>query len=511
MDNSSKNKVIAKNTVALYFRMILATGVALYASRVILEVLGIDDFGIYNVVGGIVVLLSFLQTALANSIQRFLSYHATDISRPEKQQEIYSSSFYTIAIMAVAVFVFCETVGLWLVNNILNIPPDRMADANIVYQISIATTLIIIFRSPFDGLIVAHERMSFFALTSIIESGLKLLIIFLLYYLPGNKLITYALLVMGVAIVLDLTFYAYTRRKLGHVRPNFRKDSATVREILSFSGWNAVGGAALAGYQQGVNIIVNVFFGVALNATMGITNQVKMAAFLLSTNLTVAANPQITKSYATGDYNYMSSLIYNVSKYAYFLIFAVGTFLILNMDLILSLWLVETPPYCSAFCCLVLVFCMTDCLLGPLWTAAMAEGHIRNYQIVSGLILLSNLPVIYLFLKFGGAPWWAIGAQIGINICLLVYRVGYLVRLQLLSATEYVSKVAWRIVAVTVLMLPVCEIIRRTTDGFGRVAASCLSTVVIMPAVIYLAGLSRNERTKLRGIVCKVLKKTGNG
>ncbi len=493
---ADNNKRIAINTVYLYIRMIVTLVVTLYTSRVVLLVLGIEDFGVYNLVAGVVVLFSFLNSAITNGIQRFITF-ALGKGDKEYERKIFTTSFVALLILALVLVALCESVGLWLLNHKLLIPEGKLPVANTVFQISLAVMVVEIFRTPYNALIIAYERMNFFAYVSILEAALKLSVVFALYTIAGNKLLIYALLLLFVAVVVNGAYMWFCKRKIPVSISRRAFDGHTLRELGSFSGWNLLGGVADIGYQQGTNMILNIFCGVTLNATMGITNQVKNSVFNFARNLLAAANPQIIKSYANGERAYLNSLLAEVSKYSFFLIYFTSMPLILNMDLVLNVWLKTPPPYAVYFCNLMLGFCMIDTFVSPLWTAAQAEGNIRTYQIVSSLILLLNVPLAWLVLRLGAAPYSIIVVQICVAIPGLIYRVWYLKHKEILVFREYLKKSLLPVLAVVVITAPVLYFISIGFEGWSRLFVSAAATVVLIPLAVLFIGMNKEQRHKV--------------
>ena len=398
-NQESNSKRIAKNTLLLYFRMILIMVVSLYTSRIILNELGVEDFGIYNLVAGVVILFSFLSNAMITATQRYLSIAIG--KKDEKYiQAVFSTSLLSHFFLIFFIFLAAETIGLWLINAKLEIPADRMSATNFVYQLAILTTCVNIIRIPYNASIIANERMSFFAYVSIVETFLKLAVVWALAITPGDKLVIYSFLLLLVAIVIDIAYWYYCQRFLLANKFYLKTNKKLFVELTSFSVWNLFGGLADIGYKQGTNIILNLFWGVSINAVLGITNQIRNALVPFIGNLQLAVNPQMVKSYALGDYEYFKILVYRISKYSYFLMLIIVFPIIFNIDLILELWLKNPPEHTAIFAILTSVYCLVDSLTGPLWAAMQAGGKIKRFQIVTGICLLLNLPVSYLFLTY---------------------------------------------------------------------------------------------------------------
>lgn len=505
-NQESNSKRIAKNTLLLYFRMILIMVVSLYTSRIILNELGVEDFGIYNLVAGVVILFSFLSNAMITATQRYLSIAIG--KKDEKYiQAVFSTSLLSHFFLIFFIFLAAETIGLWLINAKLEIPADRMSATNFVYQLAILTTCVNIIRIPYNASIIANERMSFFAYVSIVETFLKLAVVWALAITPGDKLVIYSFLLLLVAIVIAIAYWYYCQRFLLANKFYLKTNKKLFVELTSFSVWNLFGGLADIGYKQGTNIILNLFWGVSINAVLGITNQIRNALVPFIGNLQLAVNPQMVKSYALGDYEYFKILVYRISKYSYFLMLIIVFPIIFNIDLILELWLKNPPEHTAIFAILTSVYCLVDSLTGPLWAAMQAGGKIKRFQIVTGICLLLNLPVSYLFLMYGYAPSVVLIIQIVITGFTVGVRVLFVKYYLQFSIRNYVREVIFPIVFVTALSLPIALYIYAETGGYYRLLLFILF-VPMMCYIIYVCGTCKSEKEMvMRSIRTKFLKR----
>lgn len=505
-NQESNSKRIAKNTLLLYFRMILIMVVSLYTSRIILNELGVEDFGIYNLVAGVVILFSFLSNAMITATQRYLSIAIG--KKDEKYiQAVFSTSLLSHFFLIFFIFLAAETIGLWLINAKLEIPADRMSATNFVYQLAILTTCVNIIRIPYNASIIANERMSFFAYVSIVETFLKLAVVWALAITPGDKLVIYSFLLLLVAIVIDIAYWYYCQRFLLANKFYLKTNKKLFVELTSFSVWNLFGGLADIGYKQGTNIILNFFWGVSINAVLGITNQIRNALVPFIGNLQLAVNPQMVKSYALGDYEYFKILVYRISKYSYFLMLIIVFPIIFNIDLILELWLKNPPKHTAIFAILTSVYCLVDSLTGPLWAAMQAGGKIKRFQMVTGICLLLNLPVSYLFLMYGYAPSVVLIIQIVITGFTVGVRVLFVKYYLQFSIRNYVREVIFPIVFVTALSLPIALYIYAETGGYYRLLLFILF-VPMMCYIIYVCGTCKSEKEMvMRSIRTKFLKR----
>ena len=420
---SDNSKRIAKNTAMLYIRMLLIMAVTLYTSRVVLEVLGVEDFGIYNIVGGVVVLFSFINNAMATATQRFLNF---ELGRNDIKEvgRVFSMSMTAHISIALLVLLLAETIGLWFVYHKLVIPADRMVAAIWVYQCSILTTVISIVSAPFNSLIIAYEKMSAFAYISILEVLLKLIIVFLLVYLPFDKLIVYAILLMLIQVIIRFTYTLYCRKHFDESNAKIRFSSQLAKEIASYAGWTINGNLAIVANTQGINILLNLFFGPAVNAARGIAAQVQGAIMVFVNNFQTAVNPQIIKSYATNELQYMHSLIIRSSKFGFYLVLLIAFPVIFCIKPILQIWLGIVPEHTESFVIIMLATGLITPMGIALINAIHATGDIKKFQIYEGTSLLLALPIAYLLLKFMN-----VSSEIVMITCFIVELFTQLIRI----------------------------------------------------------------------------------
>ena len=363
-------KRIAKNTIFLYVRMIITMLITLYTSRVILNVLGVEDYGVYNIIAGIVVLLAFLQTAMTNASQRYITYELGK-GELESVKKVFSMSMTTHITISLLIFFLAETIGLWFINTQLNIPANRMLAANWVYQFSILTFIVNLIRIPYNASIIAYENMSFYAYISIIESILKLLIVYVLCISPSDKLILYAILLCGVAIICTFIYKIYCCKKFLTCNYTYFWDKKLYWQLMRFSGWTMLGGISNVSAQQGGNILLNMYNGVVSNAAFGIANQVSYAVYAFSSNFQIAFNPQITKLHAVGDSLHLNNLVNKASLFSYYLMLLFAVPFMINTEIILKLWLKNVPEYTVGFCQLMVVYQLIDAFQAPLNTCLL--------------------------------------------------------------------------------------------------------------------------------------------
>lgn len=499
----NSNTRIVKNTTLLYIRMLIILIISLYTSRVVLSVLGADDFGIYNVVGGVVVLFSFLTNAMTSSTQRFLNYNL-GLNDENKVIKVFNTAIITHFTIFVLVFILAETIGLWFVKTQLNIPPDRTTAMLWVYQMSVLSTLINIMVIPYRASIIAAEKMSVFAYVSILEALLKLIIVLILPYVTTDKLISYVVLLSFVSILNFVIYEEVCRRKLSFTRFHLQWDKAQYKEQISFSGWYLFGGLAMVGSKQGTNILINIFFNVAINASVGIANQVRNAVYGFITSFQTAFNPPIVKLYAAGEVEELLKLIYRSSKFSYFLLFTLSFPIILFCKEVLSIWLVDVPEYAVIFTQLVMIESFTEALSSPLWIAIGATGKVQKYQFFVSLIILSSLPLIYISFKLGFNPIIAFLINLIISIIALLYRLLYIKKYVHYSFHDYFIQVILPCLKITLISIPVPLILKY------YFCASTISTllilavsIVISTITIYLIGLNKSERLFITNNIIK--------
>lgn len=492
MNHSTDNKRIAKNTFLLYLRMLFNMAVSLYTSRVILKILGVDDFGIYNVVGGIISMFTFLNSAMSASTQRFLSF---ELGKQENIHRVFSSSIFIHRIIALIVLLSGETIGLWFVNTQLNIPLSRMGAANVVYQCSILICLLNIISVPYNATIIAHERMKAFAYISIIESGLKLGVVLLLPIFAFDQLKIYALLLVSTSMIIRFLYTQYCYRNFSETKGKLYKDKKLLTEMMNFAGWSLFGNLALIAYTQGLNILLNIFFGPAINAARGIAVQVQNAINSFCINFQTALNPQITKSFATKELAYMHQLIVRSSKFSFFLLLILSLPVLIETEIILKWWLGNVPNYTVSFIRIMLLISMVDAISNPLVISAHATGKIRLYQIVVGGILLCILPISYITLKLGAAPE-AVFIVHFIIVCIAQFVRLWIIRPMIyLSLKYYFREVIVKIISVFFLSLTFPLILYITLPitwwSFILICSICVCNTI---SAIYIIGLNKQEQ-----------------
>lgn len=493
---SENTKRIAKNTLMLYCRMLFSMLVSLYTSRVILNALGVEDFGIQNVVGGLVSMFSLISSSLSSSVSRFLTF---ELGRGDlkRLKLTFSTSLLIHIVLAIVIFVLMETVGVWFLNNKMTIPPHRLYAANWVFQGSILSFMLGLFSVPYNASIVAHERMSAFAYIGIMQVMLNLGIVLFVAYSPWHfdRLIVYSLLLVAVSLLMQSIYWRYCRRNFEECRLNLSFDKQCWKEMSSFAGWNFIGCTAGLLKDQGVNILLNLFIGPVLNAARGIATSVNNAVSGFAGNFMTALNPQITKSYAIGDLKYCHSLVERGSRFSFFILFLIAMPIFLEAEFVLTLWLKQYPEHTVNFVRLVLVLSMIDVLSQTLINLQTATGKIRNYQLAVGGVLLLNFPLSYLCLSLGMAPESTLVVAIVIAILCMILRLLFLRKMAQLSIRSFVKNVCAKVlvVALTASTLPMI-LHYNLSYGWGRLLIVGGASVLSGMVTIYYIGCSKGER-----------------
>lgn len=491
---SDNNKRIAKNTALLYFRMLFLMFIGLFTSRVNLQSLGVDNFGIYNVVGGVVAMLAIFTGALSVAISRDITYELGRGNK-EKLNAVFSSAVTIQILMAVLIVIVAEIAGVWFLNNKMVIPADRLYAANWVLQFSIAMFALNLISVPYNACIIAHEKMSAFAYITIYEAIMKLIIAYTVFVTPFDKLITYAALLLFLALTMRLIYGFYCARKFDECHYHFVFDKRMLRQMGGFAGWTMIGNLAWVGYSQGLNILLNLFFGPSVNAARGVAMQVNEKVSSFATNFQMALNPQITKSYASKDLDRMHTLIYASSKYSFFMLLLLSLPIMIEAPSILHYWLGLVPEHTVWFVRLTFMILMVDTIANPLTVGAQANGNIKRYQITLGCVSLLIVPIAYFALKLGGKPEIVFLVHLFIVLIAQCLRL-YLVRgLILLPIQQYIKKVVIRIaiVACISVLLPIF-LHNYWPSNFIYMLMNCIISCSCVAICVYWFGLNKGER-----------------
>lgn len=511
LDSASNNKRIAKNTILLYFRMFVMMAVGLFTSRVILDALGASDYGIYNVVGGLVTMFSVLTGAMSVATSRFLTF-ALGVGDREQLRKTFVTAVNIHLLIAAAMIVIAEVAGIWFLNNKLNIPTDRMEAANIVLQFSIATFVINLINVPYTSSIISHERMGIYAYFTLYDVIIKLLIVFALYVSPIDRLVIYALLLCLANLTTQIIYWIYCKRKFEECRYSFCMDKTLLKKMFGFIGWAFWGNAAVVAKDQGMTLLLNIFCGTLVNAAQGVANQVNAMVNRFVTNFMTAVEPQITKQYAAGEYESMNKLIIRSTKFSAFLMLLLIVPIIVNIDDLLGLWLVEVPLHTSSFVSLILFYSFVDCFTTGLITGILANGKIKTYEIALTVTYILNLILAFVSLKLGMAPET-------LYVLLIIFKFVVLGIQLWLGRTMFRLPLRTYLKAMTRYVLPVLAVGQflmfvpwnEITGVIHRIILSILSVEGILLLTIYLVGFEFNEREfiieKIQQVLSKIIKR----
>ena len=509
MSSQINQKTVAKNTLMLYIRMGVMMVVSLYTSRVVLATLGVDDFGIYNVVGGVVVMFSFMNITLTVAIRRFLAYELGQ-ENSGRIQKVFIASIIAVFLASLVIVVGLESIGLWFLNSKLNIPPDRMAAANFVFQFSILSFFFSMNLIPFSSAIVVYEKMGVYAYFGIAETFLKLGLVLALPFLPGDKLRWYGCLIALIAILMAFCNYLYCRLKIISPKNLLVFKWPDVFSIFKFSAWTILGTMVFMLATQGVNMIYNVFFGVAINAALGIAQHVSNATNQFVGNFQTAFNPQLTKSYsAEGLSEKTYGFVCQTSRLSIMLIVAIGVPIIANATPILELWLKEVPAYAVPFTIIFLLYAAIDGASGPLYYLVYAKGELKMYQIVLGVIQLIYVLLVYLFCRLGFDPVLVLSINVITAALMYIARILILKRIMDFPVKNYLVKVLVPLIIPILLFTGITILNGQVLQDGSIMVMVCkiLITIIIVSLICYFVYLNNNERQFVLSMVKNKFKK----
>lgn len=505
-DNTNISR-LAKNTAMLYVRMLLIMVVSLYTARVVLKVLGVEDFGVYNVVAGVVAMFGFFNSAMTMATQRFLN---VEMGRgdPISLNRTFKMAVNIHAIVALIVLVLSESVGIYLVNNVLNIPGERIAAANWVFQFAILGACITIVQVPYNSLIYAREKMNVYAFISIGEASLKLLLVLFLSIVNWDKLILYGFLTLCVHTIVFIIYYSYSNRNFSESKFSLFWDKSIFQKMAGFMGWNIFGQAAQMLTIQGVEMVVNVFYGVLLNAAMAVTNQVNTAITSFVSSFQTSFRPQIMKSYAANEIKEMNGLVVKASKMSFYLLYLISIPLMFNIDFLLNVWLDEVPDYSGLFCKILIWYAYLEAIGLPLVMSIMATGRNRNYQIIISIVIALNLLLTWAFLKYGFPPQVVFFIKVGISVLCLLVRLLFARRQAAMSIEKFVRGTVLPILCVLLITQPLYYTLRHFYNNggiwFWLVLTLLLEAMVFL--TVFFVGMTKNERLFVINSVRKVLR-----
>ena len=508
MPELSDNKRIAKNTLLLYLRMFYSLLISLFTARVILQALGFTDYGLYNVVGSVTTMFTFIRSAMGNATNRYIAF-GVGKGDAEGLRKTFSTCVIVHTIIAVLIVVLCEVVGLWLFYNKMDIPPERLTACFWVLQFSIATCAIGVICVPYDADIIAHEKMGAFAFISILNSTLNLGVVYAVKYFPSDKLIFYAFLLFAIQLMNRVIYTVYCHRHFPESKFARIVDVAQIKEMFKFAFWNLFGNMAAIACTPFLNIFLNMFFGPVVNAARGIAVSVQGVVNGFISNFQLAVVPQITKSYAAGQLRRMQKLIITSSKFSYFLFLFIALPLFLEAKMVLSLWLGEVPDHTVSFLRITMLIMLITSWIQPLHTANLATGKIRKFQTWRGIVMLLMLPISYLALKMGAVPEVVFIVQLLVTFAAQIVMLLIIRPLINLSLREYVGEVFLRTGFVS--FIPSYMAYRWLPENFWTLIAVCVVCVVFTALFVYIIGLNRGEKemvlAKAKPLMTKLIKK----
>lgn len=501
--NRNKNKQIAKNTVALYIRMVVMMVITLFTSRIVLKELGVTDYGLYNVVGGVVTLFAFLRSSMSSSTQRFLSFEMGK-GNVENLRNIFSICFSSHLLIAVVLFVLAETLGLWFLNSQINIPNGRLEAANYIYQFSVLSLCTSIISIPYTADIISNEKMGYFAFLGVFDAILKLLIAYMIAISPFDKLIFYGFLMFLVVFINLILNWIYCYHNFAETHYRFYWDKESFKRVFSFSGWTIWGQLAVVGSNQGSNILVNIFFSVTANAAMGVGHQINNAITGLISNFQTAFKPQITKSYAEQDYSYLNSLTKTAAKISFFLLFFVSLPIVANIDVLLNIWLDKVPLYANNLCVIFIFASLCNAISAPLYMNIFATGNIKSYQMAMSLSYIIELIFVYVLFKIG------ISIIVGISMKAILNFIVIFIRLYYAKSTNptfdsqgFIKKTLMPLMSISIIFFVLAYFL--SEFHIGVIFQILVSFIIEIVAIFfcYFVGLSNSEKL----LVNKIFKK----
>lgn len=504
---TDNNKRIAKNTLLLYFRMLFMMAISLFTSRVVLNTLGVEDYGIYNVVGGIVAMFGFINGSMSSATQRYITF-ALGKGDKSRLQTVFSTTLQIHTLIAGIIVLLGETVGLWFLYNKMQIPAERMDAAFWVLQASIISTVIMIISVPYNADIVAHEKMSAFAYISILEVMLKLAIVYMLVMFSFDKLILYAFLLLAVQILIRFCYSVYCNKHFEETRYKRVWDKALFKEMTGFAGWSMFGNLSAVLFGQGLNMLLNVFFGPVVNAARGIAVQVQNAIQQFVGNFQMALNPQITKTYAKGELNEMHKLMFRSARFSFFLLFFLSLPVLFETDFILTVWLKTVPDNTIVFLRIMICTSLIYTLSNPLIVANQATGNVRRYQAVCGTILLMILPVSYICLRLGCPAYSVFVVHFlmeSLTQMVRMFLLRPLIGIRIRDYFRYIYLPVLLVIAISVILPTIVYF--NMDDTVVRFLVVGIVCVLSVSVTAYTLGLSRNEQVFVKTKAISLLQK----
>lgn len=509
-DNSSSNRRIAKNSIFLSIRMVIVLCISLYTTRAVLNILGVEDYGVYNVVCGFVSMFAFLNTSMSNGIQRFYNF---ELGRngEEGANKVYCNAIIVQLLLGIIIIVLTETFGIWYLNNKMVIPIERMYAAKWIFQFSIISFLFIILQAPYTAAVMAHENMDFYAVVSVLDAILKLVIVFIIPFASIDKLVLYGLLLLLISIIDFGLYFIYCKKKYKEIhlpRENVVNKKLFV-SMLSFSGWNLFGSFSNMMRDQGINLILNFFFGPIVNAARGVAIQINSGVTNLVTSILTPVRPQVIQSYAKGEYDRSLNLTYSISKFSLCFLWILSLPICVEIDFILKIWLGDNiPQHTQAFSIIILMTSAVLIPMGALATLVHASGDMKKYQVYGSLVKILSVPVAFVLMKLGYSPEWALLMVLIFDLIGLFVGMVILKGIMRFSIKTYLKEVVLPLLPVLSISLILSLVLHRTIDNeilrFFLVLIIC---TLITLFLFYLVGMSKAEKNLLRGMVTNFIEK----
>lgn len=505
--SAEDNKRIAKNTIYLYLRTSITIIVSLYTSRVVFKALGVEDFGIWGVLGGIISMFGFINQSLSSSIFRYIT-HAIGIGDNEQINKTYSCSIIIHIGLAILIFLLCETAGQWLLTEKLNIPEAKREISKTVFHIAIITSSISLLSVPFNSVIIAYERMHVFAYLSISDTVFKLIIAGTIYLIPSNKLVWYSIMMLGITIFMVLFYYTYVHKSFKNLKFKWVKEKQLFKPLISFSGWSMFGNIATIGYNQGLTILLNIFFGPVVNAARSISLQIEQTVRTFVINFQSAINPQIIKNYANGETTQMHLLMFRSSKFSLFLLFLFALPIMLETERLLYLWLGQVQEESIKFIRIMFCVIALETMSNSIMTGITATGNIKRYQITVSTILLTIVPISYFVLKFGAPAESVFAVYLAIEVVAVAARLIIAQNMLKFGMGNFVRYVIFPSVpAIIIGTIPPLILHNTMPDNLIRFATVIICGAITSLAAIYLLGLNKSERTTINKSIRQKLSK----
>lgn len=502
------NKKIAKNTAFLYIRMLFVLFVSLYTTRVVLQVLGVEDYGVYNVVGGFVSMFSFLNTSLVGAIQRYYNFESS-MNGDEGTKKVYITSLFIQGFLSIVLLIALETFGVWYVNNVLVVPPDRLFVAKILFQCSVISLILVVMQVPYSAAVMSFEKMDFYALMGIIDVLLRLAIVIALPFIQYDKLVIYGLLIFSISVLDFVLYFTYAKNKFKALKFKFEFNGGLFKSMLSFTGWNVLGTFSGVLKGQGLNMLLNAFFGTVVNAARGVAYQIMTALQSFSINIVSAFRPQLVDSYAAENYDRTRNIMFAESKICYTLMYVLAVPLVLELDFVLSLWLgSNVPEYTKEFTVIVLAIMTVSTLNTPLTQTIHASGKLRAYMIATSIVTFAIVPVAWVALKLGFGPIAVFWVSFALTIINQIISVFIVRKVFPFSLKHYMSKVIIPCVVLTIILPFVPYLISNYfNSSIFRLCAVVVTDVIWATVVILLFILNKEERLLVKSYIQKLFSK----